>query len=402
MRYRRGVFALGVVGLTATVLPILGVGSASADYVPQPGDIVGVGGDTPQYALQFAADGDTAGAAGFNGAGNKNRLVAFSATPDANGRSAYTNSVTTGAASVALNPTDVLRAGTHPVQRVSSSGSAITALLDDTNSPEVINYVFSASLPTPTQQATAASNGWGYLHVVEIGNDAVEIAADGASTNAPAGLSAQDLLDIYTGADTTWNELPGNSGGSTATIVPLIPPSGSSIYKTFIADLTTANGGTAPTLSTSVKTVEQNDPSVITGSSSSANAIVPFSAARLSLWNSGYFYNPADSFGQAGSPFPLPPATSSPLTPGVSLLAGAVPGGGTVYDSLITDYVIFRQSDAASTTPFEPGSALNWVQALFSYPAAPSIAWFDSGVGQALVAASGVTPAYDDLGDAES
>ena len=73
-----------------------------------------------------------------------------------------------------------------------------------------------------------------------------------------------------------------------------------------------------------------------------------------------------------------------------------------MYDSLITDYVIFRQSDAASTTPFEPGSALNWVQALFSYPAAPSIAWFDSGAGQALVAASGVTPAYDDLGDAES
>ena len=267
-------------------------------------------------ALQFAADGDTAGAAGFNGAGNKNRLVAFSATPDANGRSAYTNSVTTGAASVALNPTDVLRAGTHPVQRVSSSGSAITALLDDTNSPEVINYVFSASLPTPTQQATAASNGWGYLHVVEIGNDAVEIAADGASTNAPAGLSAQDLLDIYTGADTTWNELPGNSGGSTATIVPLIPPSGSSIYKTFIADLTTANGGTAPTLSTSVKTVEQNAPICY-------HRVVEFRECDRSVLRGAIvaleqrlLLQPRRQLRPGWEPFPVAPRDQQPTDPG--------------------------------------------------------------------------------------
>jgi hypothetical protein len=81
----------------------------------------------------------------------------------------------------------------------------------------------------------------------------------------------------------------------------LIPPSGSSIYKTFIADLTTANGGTAPTLGSDVKTVEQNDPTAITGASSPANAIVPFSAARLALWNDGYFHNPATAFPPAAA-----------------------------------------------------------------------------------------------------
>lgn len=369
---------------------MIGAGSASADYAPQPGDVVGVGGDTPQYALEFGADGDTLGDAGFNASGSYNRLVTFNATADANGRSAYTNSVTSGVPSVALNPTDVLRAGTYPVQRVSSSGAAITALLADTSTPEVINFVFSASLPTPAQQSQAGTQSWGYLHVVEIGTDSVQIAVDSAATNAPAGLSAADLLSIYTGSVTKWNQLPNNSGGSSDTIIPLIPPSGSSIYKTFIADLTTANGGTAPTLSGSVKTVEQNDPTAITTASTPADALVPFSAARLNLWTSGYFHNPATVF----------PGSTSPLTPGVKLLSGT-PGDGTVYDSPITDYVIFRQSDATSTTPFEPGGSRNWVNTLFSNPGGTT-PFFGKSAGQALIAASGVTPDYVDLGNVAS
>jgi ABC-type phosphate transport system substrate-binding protein len=409
LAHKKGLVAAGLVGLVATVLPVLSTGVASADYAPQPGDVVGVSGDTPQYPLTFGADGDVAGAAGFNGSGNKNRLVSFNATSDGNGRSAYTNSVTTGAASVALNPTDVLRAGTDPVQRVQSSGAAISALLADTNSPEVINYVASSSLPTSAQQTAAGSLGWNYLHVVEIGTDTVDIVADTTATNAPAGLSIAELLGIYTGEYTKWNQLPGNSSGSSDTIIPEIPPSSSAVYKTFYADLTTANGS-APTLSTSVKTVEQNDPSTITTSSNPADAIVPFSAARLALWNNGYFYNPNAVFGSNnngtgnngfGSAFPTT-GTSTPLSPGVSRLTGTPPDGGTVYSSPITDYVIFRQSDASSATPFEPGSSLNWVQTLFSNPSSPSSPWFAKAAGKALVAAAGVTPVYNDLGDVHS
>jgi ABC-type phosphate transport system substrate-binding protein len=387
---QRRVLKLGLVGMMATGLTLVGGARAWADYAPQPGDVVGVGGDTPQYALQFLADGDYNGDAGFNSAGAYNRLVTFNATADANGRSAYTNSVTTGVPSVALNPTDVLRAGTYPVQRVQSSGAAIAALLADTSTPEVINFVFSASEPTAAQQTQAGTQGWGYLHVVEIGTDSVQIAADSAATNAPAGLSAAELLGIYTGTYTTWNQLPGNSGGSSATIIPLIPPSGSSIYKTFVADLKTANGNVAPTLSASVKTVEQNDPTAITGASSPANAIVPFSAARLALWNDGYFHNPATVF---------PGGTA--LTAGVKLLSGAAPDAGAVYASPITDYVIFRQSDATSAAPFEPGGAHNWVQTLFSNPGGTT-PLVGKSAGQALIASSGVTPDYVDLGDVSS
>ena len=84
----------------------------------------------------------------------------------------------------------------------------------------------------------------------------------------------------------------------------------------------------------------------------------------------------------------------------MTLLKGTPPDAGPVYNSPITDYVIFRQSDAGSTTAFEPGSSLNWVQTLFSDPSAPGTPWFARATGKALVAAAGVTPVYNDLGNA--
>jgi hypothetical protein len=373
MRLKRKAIALGAVLLAAPLVPLLAVGHAYADYAPQPGDVIGLGGDTPQYSVDFAFNGDTAGDLGYDSS-KVNRAIYFDATADGNGRQAYTNNVTTGANSVALNATDVLRAGTVAVQRNQSSGAGITALLADTGSPETIDFIASASLPTSAQQTTAGNNGWGYLHVVQIGTDSVQVAAATASNAPSAGLTIAQLLAIYTGVDTTWNQV---GGTSTATIVPEIPPSGSSIYKTFIADLTTANGGTAPTLAASVKTVEQNDPTAVSGN---ANAIVPFSQGRLNLWNSGYFHNPATVF----------PGSSSPLTPGIVLLSG--------YTSPITDYIIFRQSDASVSTSFQPGGTLNWVQTLFSNPGGTS-PFFARASAQTLLAAAGITAAYNDLGD---
>lgn len=378
-----------MVGLVAVGITFVWAGPASADYAPQPGDVVGVGGDTAQYALEFVSDGDYNGDAGFNASGAYNRLVTFNATADANGRSAYAQG-STETNPIPLDPTDVLRAGTFPVERVSSSGAAISALLADTSSPEVINFIFSSSEPTAAQQTQAGNQGWGYLHVVQIGKDSVEIAADN-TTNAPSGLSIAELLGIYTGEYTKWSQLPDNSGGSSGTIIPLLPPSSSSIYKTFLADLKTANGGTAPTLGSDVQTVEQNDPTAITAASSPANAIVPFSQARWNLWQDGYFHNPATPF----------PGSSSPLTSGVSLLTGTAPDGSAAYASPVNDYVIFRQSDASITTPMEPGGSRNWVETLFSNPGGAE-PFVEKAAGKALIAAAGVTPLYDDLGDVSS
>jgi len=358
--------------------------SAHADYAPSATDVVGVGGETPQYNVDFGADGDTNGDLGYNAANNVNKLVSIDATADSNGRAAYAQ-FSTESAPKALNPTVVLRAGTFPVQRITSTGGGYSAILADTGSIQKINFTRAASLPTAANQTTAQNNGWGFLHVVQIGTDPLQVVA-ASTTNAPAGLSTAELIGIYKGTYLHWNELPGNSSGSTNAILPLIPPSSSSINKTFLADLKAANGGTAITLGSNVITVEQNDPGAVTGATSPADAIVPFSIGRLNLWNSGYFHNPATAF-----------PGGSALQPGVKALTGSAPDGAAFYNDTNGLYVTFRQSDATSSSPWQPGSTKNWVQTLFSDT--NGTPFFKKPAGQALVAAAGGIPGYNDLGN---
>ena len=220
---------------------------------------------------------------------------------------------------MALNPTDVLRAGTYPVQRISSSGAAITALLADTGATEVINFVFSASEPTAAQQT---HGGQQRLGLPARRRDRDGLGPDRRRQHAPTprpGCRLPSCSPSTPAPYTKWNQLPGNSGGSSDTIVPLIPPSGSSIYKTFIADLKTANGGTAPTLSASVKTVEQNDPTAITGDVELGRRHRAVLGGSADLWNAGYFHNPATAF----------PGSGTALDPGVKLLDRHAAGDGT-------------------------------------------------------------------------
>ena len=372
-------------GAIAGLVLLLGsITTAHADYAPSGTDVVGVGGETPQYNVDFVADGDSAGDLGYNAANNVNKLVSIDATADSNGRAAYAQGSTATSPKV-LNPTVVLRAGTFPVQRVTSTGAGYSALLADTGSIHQINFTRAANIPTAANQATAQNNGWGFLHVVQIGTDPLQVVA-ATTTNAPAGLSPAELVNIYKGTYQHWNELPGNSGGSSNTIIPLIPPNGSSIRKTFLADLQAANGGTAITLGSSVQTVEQNDPGAVTGASSPADAIVPFSVGRLNLWNSGYFHNPTTAFPGGAA-----------QTPGVKVLTATAPDGAAAYDDINGLFVVFRQSDATSTAPWQPGSTKNWVQTLFSDP--NGTPFFKKPAGQALVAAAGGIPGYNDLGN---
>jgi PBP superfamily domain len=381
IRTKTGLAALGAIALSVGLLGP----AASADYAPSATDVVGVGGDTPQYDVDFGFDGDTSGNLGYNAANNVNKAVSIDATADSNGRTGYLNGSSL-ASPKNLNPTVVLRAGTNPVQRPQSTSAGIAALNADTGLIHQIDFVRVGRLPTAAEQAKAAANGWGYLHVVQLGTDNLEVAVNSPTTNAPAGLSAQELVNIYSGTYTKWNQLPGNAAGSANTIIPLIPPTTSVINTTFLAALKAANGGVAVVLSSSVQTVEQNDPTAITGlGTSAADAIVPFSQARLNLWNSAYFHDPTVVF-------PGGPA----LVPHISLLSGTPGDANPTYASPLVHYVIFRNSDATDA-PWQPGSTKNWVQALFSD--ATGSPFFKKSAGQALLASAGITPAYSDLGN---
>ena len=186
-----------------------------------------------------------------------------------------------------------------------------------------------------------------------------------------------------------------NSGD---TIYAEIPTSTSSIYSKFIAALTSALPSFSLQRHLHSTPWSRTTRGTITGAPNPADAIAPFSNARLNLWNDGYFYNPATVF-----PGSLTPG-STPLSPNVSLLTGTAADSSASLNVALTDYFIFRASDAAlsgTAHPYEPGGTLNWVQTLFYNSAwtpgsttvpAPFI---DTSTGQALIASSGVTPIAD-------
>jgi len=108
-------------------------------------------------------------------------------------------------------------------------------------------------------------------------------------SNAPTDLTTAQLEAIYSCTDTTWNEVGGTSD---ATIVPLLPQSGSGILTFFL----TAIGGSTFTPGPCVQepsSLEQNQgvSSVFTGSSA-VNEIIPFSAGK---WVAQAYHSPACS-----------------------------------------------------------------------------------------------------------
>jgi hypothetical protein len=243
------------------------------------------------------------------------------------------------------------------------------------------------------------------LHVYQIATDSLGMAVNASATDAPtAGLSAQELVAVYQCTTTTWNALPGNSAGSTATIHPLLPQSGSGTRNFFLAALQAANGGTAITPGACVRTVQEHDPEGIYTDPSPADAIEPFSGGKLSMLNTNvsglttsYFgdSNAANNGSSAQAAYGFAPNT-------VKFLATSGTAGDTnpvYFDAARGIYVVLRQTDVASTTlpAFEPGSTLNWVQTLVTGNGVIA-GWFARTSNAPLFASAGMTQAFLDCG----
>lgn len=380
MRSRSTLLAGGT-ALAAAALSVALIAPATADIAPNSTDIVGVGSDTVQNMMNFIADGDPLGnSAGINAVGGQNRLFSFDATPDANDRAGYLNG-----SAASLNATIILRAGTNPVQRPQGSGAGLKAIIADTIAPFKINYTRSSRLPTVAEQNSAIAAGFvGGLHVVKISTDKLVMAAANI-TNAPAALTINQVLDIYKclpTADDFGNDVAvgGTAGGvSTGAIIPIAPQTQSGTYGSFKANLDTANGSPV-TLGTCVRFAEEHDPAAITTSLVPANAISPFSEGRFNLYASSYFKDPNVVFPGGAA-----------ITSGVKLLTGV---GSYVNNRGL--YVVFRDADKNSPTKWQPGSSLNFVQALFLNTApAPYVKGLDA---QGAIAAGGGVPTYADCG----
>jgi len=356
--------------------------AARADPVPQGNDVVGVGSDTMQYILDFAANGDILGDAGYNDAGNVYRLSSFDATADANGRSVYGTNILEP-----VNPTVVIRAGTSPVQRPDGGIAGVSALLADTSVTDpALNFATIVSAPTattPDAQPTTADatqaelNGWGGLEVFTLGSDSLQMAVATTSNAPAAGLTMTQLQGIYSCEPGYRNwDSPNLGDGPNSTIIPLIAPPGSDIRDAFLDDLGLSNTGGC------VQTAQANDPTTIAGD---PNAIAPFTLSRLNLWS-----GVSGNTGQApdGLPYFHDPSVAYPgsnaLSPGIVMLPG--------YSLPLLLNVVYRASDQNSATPWQPGGSLNWAQTLFCDPGGPT-PYFQTAAGQSLIAEAGANPA---------
>jgi ABC-type phosphate transport system substrate-binding protein len=218
----------------------------AAGYTPAASDIIGVGSDTSEFAMNYLADGN-AGVAGYNASGPANKLVSWNATGSA---------------------TITLPSGT--ATRPNGSGAGKALLYGSTNNQGNTDIDFARS--SSALNATEKQNG---LQAFPFAKDSLALATAKIS-NAPATITPADMVRIYKGEVTNWNQI----GGSNGVIAPKIPQSGSGTRSFFIDQLKAANGGADVTLAGTVASVQEHDPAQI---QNDPNAVAPFSIGRNSV-----------------------------------------------------------------------------------------------------------------------
>ena len=243
-RYLAGVSTAAVVTASLSMAaPALA--DPPAGYVPAASDVIGVGSDTSEFALTYLADGN-AGIPGWNATGPANKLVSWNATAPAGG---------TATINLPSNPT---------APRPNGSGNGKKALYGAGNVPDIDFARSSSALDATEKQAG--------LQAFPFAKDSLALAT-AKTSNAPAAISAADMVRIYSGAVTNWSQL----GGTPGVIEPKIPQSGSGTRSFFVAQLQAANNGNAVTLAGTVTEVQEHDPAQI---QANPNAVAPFSIGR--------------------------------------------------------------------------------------------------------------------------
>ena len=420
---RKSVGAAFVAVATASTLALT-LTPAEADFSPQPNDVVSTGSDIIQNSFNFLADGYHE-FPGYNAAGNRWRFVNFDSSGDAQGRSAFTDPrllpTVTGNGTVGengikyvkqtdiklLNPTISLRAGQDLVVRPSGGGGGgRDAIINDDQG--WIDIGRSPDPLTPENQALAQSKLDTKLIRVQIATDR-QLIATSTDSNAPATLSAEAILKIYHGDYKKWGDIPGYSGPApTETIIPLLLPTDAGMWNTFLANVKRQNPAVAVTAdylrgNTNSIGVQQNDPTAITGLTTDAlrkNAIVPFPRGRFRTLNKGYYTTTSDG-AKTNNYNTEPGHRTAASAAGIKLLDAdsevdiaentAPYGGNFAYNAIV------RERDLNSTTPWQPGSTLNWVKALFYNPGGPK-PFVRTPAGEQLLSAAGVTPDYHVFG----
>jgi hypothetical protein len=319
MKVRTYTAGIGVAALALSGLALGAVTPAVADpsFTPSAtlpaagGDVVGVGSDTIEFVVQDLADA-------WNAAGPPAYKVA---SWNATGSSTIT-----------------LRSGTAAVTRPNGSGSGKATLFGAGNNPNVSFARSSSSLNTTEAAA---------LTQFPFAVDGLKLAVSGATpSNAPASITAAQMVKIYDGTYKTWGDIPGYAGPAPlAFIHPLTPQGGSGTRSFFDNELKAANGGVAVNYAAvtgaypGVVQVQEHDATPI---KNDPNAVAPFSTARQTQL----------------------------ATPGDIHLEGGYRARRAVYD-------VVRNADAGTT----------WVDDLFG-----TAGFWCSAAGRTVISAAGFEP----------
>jgi ABC-type phosphate transport system substrate-binding protein len=241
-----------LVGLATTAVTVsaLALSAAPASAAVDPDDttgtaaetdLIGVGSDTSQHAIFLAANA-------YNGQSPAptNKVFTYAAT---------------GGGNISIPGGDVARPN--------GSGAGKATLFGAGNNTH-IDFARSSS-------ANSSAETTAGLQAFPFALDTLVMATSGnVTSNAPAALTTTQLLDIYKGNVSNWNQV----GGSAGVIAPMIPQAGSGTRNFFLAQLKALNGGVDVTLAGTVTEVQEHDPAPIQGN---ANAIAPFSKGRAGL-----------------------------------------------------------------------------------------------------------------------
>ena len=257
MSVRRLLGGTAATSLAAAVLAVSAPAQADPTFVPDADDIVGAGSDTTMHALSYLADGH-GGVAGYNASAPARRLVSFDARTFAADGTTQTNSTTV-----------VLRSGSAPITRPNGSGGGKSLLYGAANNPD-LSFARSSSSLNAAEQAAG-------LVAFPFAKDTLGVAT-AKTSNAPATLTGQQIVDIYEGRITNWSEIP---GGKTGPINALAPHTSSGTGDFFKKELEKIKG--AAVTYVGVDFVQEHDDALV---KNDPNAVAPFSVGRANLLGS--------------------------------------------------------------------------------------------------------------------
>lgn len=247
--------AVAVSGIALTAAPASAVYTKhelDPSFTPVSADLIGGGSDTTMGSVHYVAEAFNSA---FPNAGFK--VASYAAQPQP-AAPAPANTI-----SLPSTPTATV------INRPNGSGGG-KGLLYGANNQVELDFARSSSGLNDNEKAAG-------LRLYPFGLDTLRIAVSGSvASNAPASLTPAQIVDIYEGDITNWNQLPGGKAG---VIAPKVPQGGSGTRDFFLAQLKAIKGSDVTLAGTVVEVQEHDDTTV----KNNPNAVAPFSLGRAEL-----------------------------------------------------------------------------------------------------------------------